>query len=107
MAIDDLVEMPMKDPTSKDPQQARKGMHIAMMACCAVMLLPVAGLFLSQGGVSIASLAPLLLCVGAHLMMHKFLGKNCHTESRTEKTESGLEDQSVMSPSDVPQVTRA
>ena len=58
-------------------------MHLGMMACCAVMLLPILG-FLAAGGTIGGLLSnsvvflPLLLCVGAHLVMHKVMGRSCH-----------------------------
>jgi hypothetical protein len=66
------------------------GAHLAMMACCVLMLLPVAGFFLAggslgAGGGSLAAFAPLLLCVGAHFVMHKMIGKSCHTSEKKEK----------------------
>ncbi|MHC4434199.1 MAG: DUF2933 domain-containing protein [Planctomycetota bacterium] len=62
-------------------------MKYGMWACCAVMLLPVAA-YLAAGGLSagamnsIATFAPLLLCVGAHFVMHRFMGKSCHGASK-------------------------
>lgn len=69
-------------------------MHYGMMACCAVMLLPVAGILIGGGGLGGATgaLAPLLLCLGAHLVMHKMMGKSCHgaahgaSETQPEQT---------------------
>ncbi len=65
-------------------------MHYGMMACCAVMLLPVAAYFAAGGTVSgalnsIGLFAPLLACVGMHLVMHKMMGKSCH--GKQEKAE--------------------
>jgi len=64
-------------------------MRFGMMACCVVMLLPIAGFFVAGG--SLAGLwtkaglfAPLLLCVGAHLVMHKLMGRSCHA-AKSEK----------------------
>ncbi|SMX49733.1 DUF2933 domain-containing protein [Maliponia aquimaris] len=72
-------------------------MHYGMMACCALMLLPIAGYFVAGGTLSglwgnAAAFAPLLLCVGAHLVMHKAVGKSCH--SRRTATETA-EDSTV------------
>jgi Protein of unknown function (DUF2933) len=70
----------------KDKGTAQSGpeklMKYGMWACCAVMLLPIIA-FLVAGrasGVSdnLITFAPLLLCVGAHLAMHRFMGKSCH-----------------------------
>jgi len=58
-------------------------MKYAMWACCAVMLLPIAA-FVMAGGLAggltsgLYAFAPLLLCVGAHVMMHRMMGKSCH-----------------------------
>lgn len=55
----------------------------AMWACCAVMLLPLAGyLIVAQSSVTTAGLfnavIPLGLCLGMHVAMHKMMGKSCH-----------------------------
>lgn len=65
-----------------------KLMKYGMWACCAVMLLPV-GAYLVAGGWAngaggLATFAPLLLCVGAHLVMHRFMGKSCHGKAHDE-----------------------
>lgn len=58
-------------------------MKYAMWACCAVMLLPIAA-FVMAGGLAggltagLYVFAPLLLCVGAHVVMHRIMGKSCH-----------------------------
>ena len=64
-----------------------KGMHFAMIACCVLMLVPIVGLLLAGGGqessgLSLTATAPLLLCVGAHFVMHKMFGKNCHGKNK-------------------------
>jgi len=61
-------------------------MHFGMMVCCAVMLLPLAGFFLAGGTIaglwSNASVfAPIVICVGAHLLLFKVMGKSCHGSS--------------------------
>ena len=72
-----------------DDGYAAKGsgklMHWGMMACCAAMLLPIAGYFIGGGtlsglGSNSLAFAPLVLCVGAHLVMHKMMGKSCHSD---------------------------
>ena len=61
-------------------------MKYGMWACCVAMLIPVAG-FLVAGGTAggltqkLVAFSPLLLCVGAHLVMHKMMGKSCHGAS--------------------------
>ena len=62
-------------------------MKYAMWACCAVMVLPLAGYLVSGGTVSglwqnVSVFAPLLLCVAVHLVLCKMLmGKSCHRAS--------------------------
>ena len=72
----------MKNESEKAATQGTV-MKWGMMACCAIMLLPVAS-FLLAGG-TIAGLwtnaglfAPIAICVGAHLVMHRMMGKSCH-----------------------------
>ena len=69
-------------------------MKYGMWACCAVMFLAVAGYFLAggaDGGLTgkIAAFVPLLLCVGAHFVMFKMLGKSCHGASDDARTADG------------------
>ena len=72
-----------------DPQDTAKKdipsilMKYGMMACCAVMLLPVVGFLVAGGSIAgllqnSALLVPIVLCVGAHLVMHRFMGRSCH-----------------------------
>ncbi|TKZ15873.1 DUF2933 domain-containing protein [Shimia litoralis] len=74
-------------------QSGPKIMHFAMMACCVVMLLPIAGFLLAGGTIgglasNLWAFAPLLLCVGAHLVMHKMMGKSCHKSNSQGETEN-------------------
>ncbi|WP_234992373.1 DUF2933 domain-containing protein [Roseisalinus antarcticus] len=71
------------------------GMKLGMLACCAVMLLPL-GAFLLAGGTlgglasNLGLLAPLALCLGAHVVMHRMMGKSCHdseADTRQQDTE--------------------
>jgi hypothetical protein len=67
-----------------------KLMHYGMMACCAIMLLPIAGYFVAGGTLgglwsNSTAFLPLLLCVGAHFVMHKMMGKTCHGASEDEE----------------------
>lgn len=70
-------------------QRSSSTMKYAMWACCAVMLLPV-GIYFAAGGLSaglgssLFTFAPLVLCIGAHLVMHRFMGKSCHGEGMTK-----------------------
>ncbi|MHA6326561.1 DUF2933 domain-containing protein [Roseivivax sp. CAU 1753] len=97
----------MDHQNHKNKPTADRLMHYGMMACCIVMLLPVAGFFLAGGTLAgmwsnAAAFAPLLLCVGAHLVMHKFMGKSCH--SNEEK--GSIEETPVSVPSTIPAVAR-
>ncbi|WP_375266665.1 DUF2933 domain-containing protein [Planktotalea sp.] len=69
-----------------------KAMYFAMMACCVIMMLLIAGYFLAGGalgglGSNLLTFAPLLLCVGGHFVMHKVMGKSCHTSDSRRETE--------------------
>ena len=79
----------MKQADKPDTPGSSKLMHYGMMACCAVMLLPVAGYFVAGGRVAglltnTGVFAPILLCVGAHFVMHKMMGKSCHGQSEDQ-----------------------
>ena len=65
-----------------------KVMRWGMMACGVIMLLPVASFFLAGG--TIAGLwnnaglfAPLAICFGAHLVMHRMMGPGRYRVRRT------------------------
>jgi len=70
-----------------------KGMKFGMMACCAVMLVPL-GAFLLAGGTlggltgNLGLLAPLALCLGAHFVMHRVMGKSCHDDEKKSISEA-------------------
>jgi hypothetical protein len=71
-------------------------MNLGMMACCAVMLVPVAGFFLAGGTITgIAStataFAPLLLCLAVHGVMFLFMGKSCHGKADEAEAPAGRE----------------
>lgn len=73
--------------TGQDGSQKSKMSSFAMMACCVIMVVPIVVLFAAGGQIStvgdgLAVLAPLAVCVGAHMFMHKFLGKSCHDEAK-------------------------
>lgn len=75
--------------------------RFAMMACCAVMLVPIATFFIAGGTVSgltedLVVFAPLLLCVGGHLLMHRLIGGLCHGHGA--KRESADEEASLERP---------
>jgi len=55
--------------------------HNALMALCCVAM--VGAFFVFAGGEATFSLlsllAPLAACLGMHVVMHKFMGKSCHS----------------------------
>ena len=79
---------------SDDTNRSKSGhtlMKYGMWACCAIMLLPVVWYFATggaDGGLrqKIVAFAPILLCVGAHFLMFKMMGKSCHGESDDTRT---------------------
>lgn len=70
------------------------GARLAVLACCVFMAVPVFGYFLvyrgaGNGSLNWLSIVPLILCVGAHVMMHKVTGKGCHHDkSETEEKQT-------------------
>jgi len=79
------TEEPSSPPTA--------GHNLFMMACCALMVAGV-GIILATApnsqswSATLWAAFPLLACVGAHLVMHRFLGKSCHgSREASTKTE--------------------
>lgn len=77
-------------PTSTTSTLMRYGMWV----CCAVMLLPVAAYFLTGGSASgalgnLGVFAPIALCVGMHVLMHRFLGRSCHGDHSSTRQGDG------------------
>lgn len=87
----DNIEVGSNTDHSSGHRGAGKMMHFAMLICCAVMIAPLAILLLSGDSISsggIASLAiPMAICVGAHFLMHRFMGASCHGSSNEEPAE--------------------
>lgn len=55
-------------------------MSYGMWACCVAMLLPIAAIFVAGGTIGgligdTGLIAPLVLCVGAHFVMHRMMKK--------------------------------
>jgi len=78
------------------PDASGKLMKWGMAVCCSVMLLPVAAFLI--GGGTIAGLwsnagvfAPIALCIGAHVVMFKMMGKSCHAPAKKTETEDHAE----------------
>ena len=69
------------EPPSAD--QMRSGSGMLMMACCVAMVAAFGFVIFTapagqSWGASALTALPLLACVGAHLIMHRFMGKSCH-----------------------------
>lgn len=84
----------MHDERLEQTRGHGKLMHWGMMACCVVMLLPIGAYFIAGSATpgvwaNFGAFTPLLLCIGAHLVVHKFMGKSCHDEAddMTEQVE--------------------
>ena len=81
----------MSSEKSAPKSGSSKLMHYGMIACCSVMLLPVAGFFIAGGTIAglwsnISVFAPLALCLGAHVFMFKVMGKSCHSKENESET---------------------
>ena len=63
------------------------GMKLVMMACCAVMAVPLIRYFaiggsVASGGGALGAALPLLACVALHGAMFLFMGKSCHSDKK-------------------------
>ena len=70
--------------------------HAMMWLCCIVMIIPLFSFLLfSSSDFDVVELAiqaiPLLLCVGAHMVLHKFMGKSCESETQSSKNKDVLQ----------------
>ncbi len=82
----------MSNPQDQNPSGSSKFLHYGMMICCAVMLLPVGAFFIAGGTIvglwtNVALFAPIALCLGAHVLMFKLMGKSCHRPQSEETTQ--------------------
>lgn len=64
-------------------------MKLAMLACCAVMLVPTVGWFAAGRSVTSISQAftaflPLIGCLALHGAMFLFMGRSCHGSAKTD-----------------------
>ena len=70
-----------------------KLMKYGMWACCAIMLAPIL-LYRAAGGLSsdltnnAILFAPLVVCLGAHFVMHRVMGKSCHGDEKKNTSEA-------------------
>ena len=86
----------MSDTQNQETAVSSKIMHYVMMVCCAVMLVPVAAFFLAGGSIAglwnnVGLFAPIALCIGAHVVMHKMMGKSCHGSKQEQAEEATLD----------------
>lgn len=95
--------------SSTQSAAAGKVMKWGMAVCCSVMLLPVVAFLI--GGGTIAGLwsnagvfAPIALCIGAHVVLFKMMGKSCHAPAK--KTETADHVEIPVTASDIPAVQR-
>ena len=84
----------MPEKTQESHAGLTRPMHFGMLACCAIMVAPLAVFFLQGGTVSslqnsLGVLAPILICLVAHGAMFLVMGKSCH--SRKEVAEDSSE----------------
>ncbi|MCX2725735.1 hypothetical protein [Roseibium salinum] len=66
------------------------GHNLFMMACCALMVVGTGILIASApAGQSLADTlllaVPMLGCVGLHFVMHRFMGKSCHSHTKQDQ----------------------
>lgn len=66
--------------------------HAGMLICCGIMVAPLV-LFLLNGGAvtdilgNIGLLLPLVVCLGAHFLVHRFMGVSCHKEKEADSAD--------------------
>lgn len=77
-------------PSGFSPGKLLTGHNLFMLACCAAMVIGTGFLIaVAPAGQTIGQTlllaAPMLGCVGMHLVMHRFMGKSCHSNAEKEK----------------------
>ena len=87
------TSVPKVAKTESPPaDQVKSGSSILMMACCVAMVAAFGFVIFTapagqSWGASALTALPLLACVGAHLIMHRFIGRSCHGSTASpEKT---------------------
>ena len=90
----------MSEIETEKPTGSSKLMKYGMIVCCSVMLLPVAGFLLAGGTIAglltnVGLFAPIALCIGAHVLMFKMMGKSCHSSKTEETPENGSDAELV------------
>lgn len=75
---------------SQNTDNKNSAHNLLMAACCLAMIIGI-GIILFAGSSTetIAAKAftalPLLACVAMHIVMHRFMGKSCHTRNPVRK----------------------
>jgi len=92
------VSVPRVRRTADSPSNTGKGHSHFMMACCALMVLGVGVVFATAPSASswletLGLALPLLGCVGAHLIMHRFMGRSCQNHESKQESNGGSSDQ--------------
>lgn len=101
----------MAEGEQQNPAGSSKLMHYGMMVCCAVMLLPVAAFLLAGGTIAgmwnnLGLFAPIALCIGAHVLMFKMMGKSCHSSTNKDEQKQIEDARFEDAPTSVPGVSR-
>ncbi|MBL4725711.1 MAG: DUF2933 domain-containing protein [Rhizobiaceae bacterium] len=71
------------------PDPTRKPHNWFMLACCALMVVGF-GIVLISGPTNssfssrLLAASPLLICIGAHWLMHRMTGHSCHQKNSQE-----------------------
>lgn len=93
---------PIERAPSVRERMIGSGMHGWLMMACCVAMIAGFGLVLYSGPADQSLLAragiaaPLLLCVGMHLVMHRFMGKSCRGERQSPANEENRSGTSIM-----------
>ncbi|MBG6145771.1 hypothetical protein [Roseibium album] len=85
----------VKARTAEDnpAKKSVSGHTLFMMACCAAMVAGTAIIFASAPagqslGETLLLAAPVLGCLGMHVVMHRFMGRSCHgAENKDQKND--------------------
>ena len=77
---------------SDQSQTGNRFARYGMIACCLIMVAPIA-IVLLTGGVdavlgNIGLFLPLAACLGLHVVMHRMMGRSCHGAAESPETEA-------------------
>ncbi len=101
----------MANTEHQETTRSSKLVHYGMMACCAVMLFPVAAFLLAGGTIAgmwsnLGLFAPIALCIGAHVLMFKMMGKSCHGSKEDAGRKTAVDADFADARPSVPQISR-